>query len=119
MADKTQLCLRMRELRKEKGLNQRELAEKLGIKKNTYNGYETGKHRPNSNTLVKLSEEFNVTIDYLVGITNIKEDKNNSDLYFNQMELNMLNVFERLNDLGKQKVIEYITDLGQVKKYKT
>lgn len=75
---------RLRELRKNLGFSQGELAKKLGISRTAYVKYETGESRP-VRKLQELSDLFNVSIDYLLGndIDNTKLDKNivtNNDL---------------------------------------
>ena len=75
---------RLRELRKNLGFSQEELAKKLGISRTAYVKYETGESRP-VRKLQELSDLFNVSIDYLLGndIDNAKLDKNivtNNDL---------------------------------------
>lgn len=64
---------RIRELRLEKDLKQKELAEILGIQPNTFNQYEMGKREPDYATLLKIANYFDVTIDYLLGNTEIKK----------------------------------------------
>ena len=68
---------RLRELRKNLGFSQGELAKKLGISRTDYVKYETGESRP-VRKLQELSDLFNVSIDYLLGndIDNTKLDKN-------------------------------------------
>lgn len=60
-------------LRKEKGLSQIELAKKLNISRQSISNYENGLRFPNDEKLiVKISDFFNVSIDYLFGKTNIR-----------------------------------------------
>ncbi len=58
---------RLKKLRKNKGLKQQELAEILGIKRNTYSDWENGKTEPRFDNLVKLADFFNVSLDWLFG----------------------------------------------------
>lgn len=58
---------RLRELRKNAGLTQKQLAEKIFVNRNTYQNYEAGTTQPDFATLKKIAEFFNVTIDYLIG----------------------------------------------------
>lgn len=62
--------IRLRELRKEKGLNQLELARVLGVSKTTICQYETNKQEPTLTLLVETAKYFNVTTDYLLGLEN-------------------------------------------------
>ena len=57
---------RLRELREEKGLSQREVAERIGITRAAYNKYERGYSRP-VRRLAELACLFGVTSDYILG----------------------------------------------------
>lgn len=59
---------KLKELRKNKNLTQKEIAEMLGIKQNSYSDWETGKNEPSLSNVVKLSSILNVTTDELLGI---------------------------------------------------
>lgn len=60
---------RMRELRNQRNMTQKNLADELGITVRTYQYYEADDHRPDIETLIKLADFYDVTIDYLVGRT--------------------------------------------------
>lgn len=64
---------RLKSLRLEKELTQKDLANYLAITASAYGYYEQGKRFPDLDSLKLLSELFNVSIDYLVGVTNIRE----------------------------------------------
>jgi HTH-type transcriptional regulator, competence development regulator len=55
------------ELRKAKKLRQEDIAKILGIARTTYAMYEQGNREPDFDTLNKLADYFEVTIDYLLG----------------------------------------------------
>lgn len=61
---------RLRELRTQRGLSQRDLGEKLGVSHATINMYENGKRNPEVETLEAICDYFNVSMDYMRG----KED---------------------------------------------
>ncbi|HEM3610516.1 helix-turn-helix domain-containing protein [Streptococcus suis] len=58
---------RLKALRLESNLTQKEIAEKFGIKQPNYQQWESGKRKPTSDTLEKFSEFFGVSTDYLLG----------------------------------------------------
>ena len=58
---------RVRELRQEKGMKQREMADVLQIKLRSYQNYEGGERRPDYEGLDALADYFDVTTDYLLG----------------------------------------------------
>lgn len=59
---------RIRELREDRDLRQIDVANATGIDQKTLSNYETGKTNPDSFSIIKLAEYFNVTTDYLLGV---------------------------------------------------
>lgn len=57
----------IREAREAAGYSQKELADKIGVEPNTFHGYESGKHDPKSEILLKIANICGVTVDYLLG----------------------------------------------------
>ncbi|CAM3248735.1 helix-turn-helix transcriptional regulator [Lactococcus laudensis] len=66
---------RLKSMRLEAKLTQKELAEKLKIGQNTYSYWEKGIRKPVGENLNKLANFFNVSTDYLLGNSNIKDQK--------------------------------------------
>lgn len=64
---------RIKQLREEKGLKQDELARQLSISPSTIGMYETNKREPNNDLTIRIANFFNVSVDYLLGLTNIRE----------------------------------------------
>jgi transcriptional regulator with XRE-family HTH domain len=64
---------RVKELREQHGLLQKELAEKLGVSRYTIVRYESGKINPDIENVIKLSKIFDCSIDYLLGASNTKK----------------------------------------------
>lgn len=60
---------RLKILRKERKVQQKELAKYLGISVRGYQFYESENNEPNITTLIALADFYDVTIDYLVGRT--------------------------------------------------
>lgn len=58
---------RIKELRKEKGITQVELAEAIGLSKGTVAMWEVGKREANFETLDKLADYFGKSVDYILG----------------------------------------------------
>ena len=61
-------CYRLKELRKEKGLSARDLAEKLSVRDSTIIRWESGKMMPTIDKLYALASFFGVTADFLLGL---------------------------------------------------
>lgn len=58
---------RIKELREKSNLTQAELGNQLNLSQITISGYERGYREPDLETLLKLADFFNVSIDYLLG----------------------------------------------------
>ena len=67
---------RLKELRKEKGLTQTDLAELLEVTKLTIHNWENGVSSIKSDRLKKLCEIFDVDVPYLLGYNNVKNETN-------------------------------------------
>lgn len=70
---------RLKMLRAEKKITQEELGKVVNVTKVSISGYENGNRTPDTETLQKLADFFNVSTDYLLGRADIRsENKNNS-----------------------------------------
>lgn len=63
---------RLRELRKERGMAQQDLANEMLISKRTISRYESGERQPTLLMVFDLADYFNVSIDYLVGRSDVR-----------------------------------------------
>ena len=63
---------RIRDLREDADLTQKQIAEKLGMYLTTYRRYESGEQKPPFDFIITLAKFYNVTIDYIAGLTNDK-----------------------------------------------
>ncbi len=60
---------RIRDLREDHDLTQRELAQKLNCSQQVYSNYELGQRDIPTDVLIKLSLFYNVSVDYILGIS--------------------------------------------------
>ncbi|PYG88572.1 transcriptional regulator with XRE-family HTH domain [Ruminiclostridium sufflavum DSM 19573] len=63
---------RLKQLVREKGLEQQEVAAQLNIKSPTFNGYVGNKREPSISRLKQLASYFDVSVDYLIGLNDIR-----------------------------------------------
>lgn len=63
---------RLKTLRKNAGLTQKDMAQHFQTSQPSYQAWESGKRNPNKTSLDKLATFFNVSVDYLLGHTDIK-----------------------------------------------
>lgn len=62
---------RLRDLREDADLTQDALVRILAMPKTTYTNYEQGKREPPFELIIRLAKFYNVTIDYIAGLTNV------------------------------------------------
>ena len=87
---------RLKELRKSKGLSQKQLAEKTGISVHTINSYESGRRDPNTKNLQILQDFFQVSQGFLLG-------ELKSDDFFKDQEVIDLNLDTVLTQISMLK----------------
>ena len=69
---------RLRDMREDRDLSQKEVADYLGIRQSDYSKYELGKHMMGIDKYIKLAKFYNVSIDYLAGVVDtVKKLENN------------------------------------------
>lgn len=104
---------RLEKLRLEKGLTHQEMADMLGITRQAYGNYESGKREPDFKTLDKLADFFNVSLDYLLGKSPHRSGPNQYEPTPAEIE----DVIKKadlqfdgapLNDEDKEDIIEFI-----------
>ena len=79
---------RLKEERIAKGKTMKEMAIALDIARESYLAYEAGKTTPKFENLMKIHEELNISIDYLVGIKDTKETKEKTEIHNNTINNN-------------------------------
>jgi transcriptional regulator with XRE-family HTH domain len=83
----------LRSLRNEKNYRQEDIAEVLGLSKQVISNYENGLREPSFDILIKLSEFFNVSTDYLLGRTIFKNSSEEKALAFDSDSSNEASEF--------------------------
>ncbi len=64
--------MRLKDLREDLDIKQKEIAEYLHIKQNTYSQYENGQRQMPIDTLILLAKFYHTSTDYILGLTDIK-----------------------------------------------
>lgn len=93
----------MKELRKGK-YTQADMAQLLGVGRTTYTKYESGDIQLSADVLNRLSDIFDVSINYILGDDN---PINTGTAYLNAAETDVINLFRELNDTGQRLVSDY------------
>lgn len=64
--------MRLRDLREDADLTQKELAEMLHVRQNTYSQYENGQRQIPIESLISVARFYGVSVDYLLGLTDVR-----------------------------------------------
>lgn len=95
---------RFRQLREENKVTQAELARVFNTAPSTISMYEQGRRTPPAEGLEEIADYFNVSVDYLLGRTDLRKPVLPADVKDIAFHLDV----NELTDEGRQKVLEYI-----------
>ncbi len=111
--------MKLRELRKERNLRQKDVAEQIGVCTQSYGYYENGINKPDPETLIKLADFFGCSIDYLLG----REDdlghlvsRQGIGEQLTSTEKQLLDGFRRLDQTHRTRVLGYTDALLEEQK---
>ncbi len=94
---------RLKDLREDKDLLQKDIAEKIGTSPNYYGDYENGKRLIPIDRLLILADFYDVSLDYITGRTNDKKGLSKSNM--SSKETDIIKKFRCLNDERKGEVL--------------
>ena len=97
---------RIKKLRSEAGLLQADLAKKLKIRQNTVSNWETGRHEPDQDALREMSKLFGVSIDYILGNTDIKNPLTSEDM--NGLTEKQIKILEMMDQMTPEQQDEMV-----------
>lgn len=98
---------RLKELRKERGFTRKSFAQHLGIPFSTLRNYELSINEPREEFWISISQYFDVSLDYLLGISNERASHNTNVSTEDEQEL--LRKYRKLDSHGK-KLIKIVID---------
>ncbi len=97
--------VRLKQLRQNHKLTQGELANILGLKPTAISNYESKRNEPSFDKLIALSKYFDVSCDYLLGISDAYLPIGGEVLDKDIVEF--FNLYQQLNDESSQKLRDY------------
>ena len=99
---------RLDQARKEKGLTQRELANRVGVTEVSMSRYVNGARVPRGPIVVNIAKALGVSVDYLVGTSSVKKRQTNADRIRNMSDEELLDFICSIEtyEEGSVKTIE-------------
>ena len=87
-------------LREERRISQKELAVAIKMGTTAINNYENGHRVPDANTVIRLADYFDVTTDYLLGKSNIRNEKDSEEKHYmhDKLRNSLFTLIERQNN---------------------
>ena len=98
---------RLQDLREDADKTQNDIALYLNTSQVQYQRYESGKREIPFHMVINLAKYYDVSIDYIAGLTNLKTGKNN----LSQDEKEFLEKFSRINERNKGKLDYFINTI--------
>lgn len=99
---------RLKQLRTDAGMTQRDIAQMLGVDRTTYVKYENGSSDPSTATLIRLADYFGVTVDYLIGHDVSQPARVVSTPKVSDSDLELLKKFHALNDVDRARILNML-----------
>lgn len=100
---------RIKELREDKDLTQKQLADALYMQLTQYRRYETGEREISLETAAAIAKFYNVSIDYVAGTRELEQEVEESNLTPNEKIL--VAGFRKLSDIKKGRLLERLDNL--------
>jgi Helix-turn-helix. len=95
---------RIRDLREDADMTQKQVAEKLFLQLTQYRRYECGDSELPMNIAINIAKIYDVSLDYIAGLTNEKRGLTMSQL--SEDETALIRIFERLDDTDRGRLLE-------------
>ena len=102
----------LRELRDERKLTQKELADKLEVSRMSINFYESNRRTPDINFAIRAANFFNISVDYLVGNSNVKSKEDHR--YTKEQVDNLENIIYYLPASATQDFLTHLCNLLKI-----
>ena len=97
---------RIKNLREEKKMTQIRLSTELEVTQETVSAYEIGKHQPSVKSLLKMAALFNASLDYIMGLSDIRLPMKEDGLPEN--EVAALSLFRGLSNAQQDRAMAFM-----------
>lgn len=101
---------RLRELRKQEHISQKNLSQYLGFGPTAISSYETGRNEPCYDTLLKLARFFDISIDYLIGNADLPRPSHD----LTEQEIKLLHAYRYLTESEQTLILSMIQKLAEL-----
>jgi transcriptional regulator with XRE-family HTH domain len=118
---KSEFCKRLKKLRTEKELTQNDISNFLGLASyTTISKWEKGVNDPPIELCVKLAEFFKVSLNYLVGESNQRQEDSELEkvpvTVFTQSDVTLIQRFHTMSSIGQKMVLDMMDSIEKMEK---
>ena len=109
---------RLKIARKNANYTQSDIAEYLNVIRQTYSAYETGRSKPDSETLNNLAKIYDVSVDWLLNNTDnpLPPDKKDNSIPYSKTDKSFYKCYESLSEESRKEIENYMNYLVQKEK---
>ncbi len=100
----------LKELRENTGASQKQLAEAIGVSQQSINKYENHKIEPDIDTMIRIADYFETSVDYLIGHSTLRRRIEATDDYaLNAQEACLIEQFRKLSARQRDSILSVIS----------
>lgn len=104
----------LRKLREKFSLSQQKLAGHICVSQQSVAQYENDVHEPDIETLKLLSKFFNVSVDYIIGNTDVPYQASDATKYLlSEEEQEMMALYRKLSETGRYGLLELLRSITE------
>ena len=99
----------LKKLRKNAGISQKQLADSIGVSQQSINKYENHRIEPDIDTMVKIADYFETSVDYLIGHSTIRRKIESTQEYaLNADECSLIAQYRKLSAKKRNSILSVI-----------
>lgn len=103
----------LQSLRKQQNYTQAFVAQRVGVIRQTYSHYETGRVFPSRAVLCQLADFYEIPVESLLEAANILQQKNESLYQLSKSEQELIRLYKQLDERGQEDIMMLIAMLAK------
>lgn len=107
------MLINLKRLREDAGVSQRTLAENIGVSQQSINKYENHNIEPDIETLVRMADYFDTSVDYLIGHSSERRRQENVRTFdLNEKEAELIENYRKFSARQRESISRMLEDLS-------
>lgn len=101
----------IKKLRIDRGISQRQLADIVGVSQQSVNKYENHNIEPDIETLIRIADYYQTTVDYLIGRTDDSLPYSYDDKTLSHDEMELIESYRKLKEAQKRTLLQFLSEM--------